>query len=104
MRATAKNLPGDEVLRLRVVADYGRGRLLGLVLPFGLFADGHADAIRLQELGDLGVVLEVGAGGIAPRVPSAAVLLAEQAGERGPVLGREAPLLADAVVPVLGQG
>ena len=53
--------------------------------------------------GDGGVVLEVGAGRVAPRVAAAAVLLAEQAAERRAVLVGEAPLLADAVVPLLGQ-
>src|SRR5581483_7441785 len=47
---------------------------------------------------------EVGAGGVAPGVPGAAVLLFEQAAEGGAVLVGEAPLLPDPVVPVLGQG
>ncbi len=37
-------LPGDEVLGLRVVADEGRGRLLGLVLVAGLLGHLEADA------------------------------------------------------------
>ena len=44
-----------------------------------------------------------GAGRVAPRVAAAPVLLAEQAGERGPVLVGETELFADATVPVLGK-
>jgi hypothetical protein len=62
-----------------------------------------ADAVGVEQLGHRGVVLEVGAGRVAPRVAAAAVLLAEQAGERRAVLVGEAPLLADAVVPQLGE-
>ena len=75
---------GDEVLGLGVVADDGRGRLLGLVLEAGLLADLDADAVGAEQLGHLRVVLEVGARGVAPRVAAAAVLLAEQPGEVGP--------------------
>src|SRR5437879_5462322 len=93
--------PGDEVLRPGVMADECRGRLLRLVLE--VFAERHADPLGIEQLGDLGVVLEVGARRIAPRVPPTAVLLPEQTGERGAVLAGEPPLLADAAVPVLGQ-
>ena len=57
----------------------------------------------LEQLVELRLVLEVGARGVAPRVARAAVLLAEQAGERRAVLVGEAPLLADAAVPQLGE-
>ncbi len=63
----------------------------------------HADAVDLEQLGDLRLVVEVGARGVAPRVARAAVLLAEQPGERRAVLVGEAPLLADAAVPQLGE-
>ena len=63
----------------------------------------HADAVDLEQFGELRLLLEVGAGGVAPRVPRPAVLLAEQAGERRAVLVGEAPLFADAAVPELGE-
>ena len=59
--------------------------------------------VQVEQLVELGLVLEVGARRVAPRVPRAAVLLAEQAGERRAVLVGEAPLLADAPVPELGE-
>ena len=74
----------------------------------------HSTPMRdgVEQLGDLCVVLQVRACRVAPGVAPAPVLLAEQPGERG--LGRragdrfgvlvdEAPLLADPVVPVLGE-
>ena len=63
----------------------------------------HADAVELEQLVELRLVLEVGARRVAPRVARPAVLLAEQAGERRAVLVGEAPLLADAAVPELGE-
>ena len=59
--------------------------------------------VELEQLVELGLVLEVGARRVAPRVARAAVLLAEQARERRAVLVGEAPLLADAAVPELGE-
>ncbi len=59
---------GDEVLGLRVVADERAGGLLGLVLEAGLLADLDPEAAGVEQLGDLLVVLEVRAGGVAPRV------------------------------------
>ena len=76
-------------------------RLLGDEVE--LLGERHADAVDLEQLGDLRLVVEVGARGVAPRVARAAVLLAEQAGERRAVLVGEAPLLADAAVPQLGE-
>ena len=81
--------------------DDRRGALLGLELE--LLGELHADPVQLEQLVELGLVLEVGAGRVAPRVARAAVLLAEQPGERRAVLVGEAPLLADAVVPQLGE-
>ena len=75
--------------------------LLGVELESLAHLD--ADAVGAEELDHLGVVLEVGAGRVAPRVAATPVLLAEQAGQGGPVLVGEAPLLADPAVPVLGQ-
>ena len=96
-------LTSDEVLGLRVVADDGRRGLLGLVLPARLLAHVDAEPVGAEQAGHGGVVLQIGARRIAPRVAPAAVLLAEQAADGRAVLGGEAPLLADAVVPVLGQ-
>src|SRR4029077_12741881 len=92
-------LTSDEVLRLRVVADDGRRGLLGLVLPARLLADVDAEPVGAEQAGHGGVVLQIGAPRIAPRVAPAAVLLAEQAADGRAVLGGEAPLLADAMVP-----
>src|SRR5690242_12100386 len=94
---------GDEVLGFGVVEDDRRGRLLGLVLVAGLLGALEADALPTEQLEHLGVVLEVGARGVPPRVPATAVLLAEQAGERRAVLVGEAPLLPDPAVPVLRE-
>src|SRR5580704_19268978 len=91
----------DEVLGLRVVADDGVRRLLGLHLE--PLAHRDADAVPSQKLNNLGVIIEIGAGGIPPRIAAAPVLLAEQPGQRGPVLVGVAELLADAPVPVLGR-
>src|SRR5215831_4262572 len=51
-----------EVLGLRVVADDGGGRLLGMELPRGFLADLHPEAVGADQFGALGVVLEVRAG------------------------------------------
>src|SRR3990172_13444146 len=71
-------LSGYEVLGLRVVADDGRGGLLGLVLPAGLLTDGDADPIGVEQVGHPGVVLEIGTCRVSPRVSSPPPLLAEQ--------------------------
>ncbi len=75
----------------------------GLVLPAGLLADLDAEPVGAEQRGDGGVVLEVGARRVAPRVAAAAVLLAEQPADRRAVLADEPPLLADPLVPVLGE-
>src|SRR5690606_7300802 len=93
--APAPTSAGDEVLGLGVMADQRRGGLLGLVLEAGLLAALQADALAAEQAEHGHVVLEVGAGGVAPRVAAAPVLLAEQAGQRRAVLAGEAPLLAD---------
>src|SRR4029453_5167462 len=95
---------GHEVLGLGMVADDRRGGLLGLGLEARVLVALQANPLTLQQVQYLLVVLEVRAGGVAPRVAPAAVLLAEQAGERGPVLVGEPPLLPHAPVPVLGEG
>ena len=64
----------------------------------------HADAVELEQVVELGLVVEVGTRRVAPRVAGTAVLLAEQSGERGAVLVGEAPFLTDAAVPELGEG
>jgi hypothetical protein len=99
-------IAGDEVLGLGVVADDGGGGLLGLVLPSPVssLTSMPMRPASSRSRPPMVVVLEVRAGRVAPRVAAAAVLLAEQAGEDGPVLVGEAPLLADAAVPVLGEG
>src|SRR5262245_31043794 len=92
---------GDEVLRLGVGDDDRRGALLGDEVE--LLGERHADVLDVEELRHLGLVLEVGARRVAPRVARPAVLLTEEAGERRAVLVGEAPLLTDAAVPELGE-
>ena len=87
-----------------MVADDGAGGLLGLELEARLLVDLDPDPGGVEQVGHPFVVGQVGAGGVAPRVAPAAVLLAEQPGQAGPVLVGEAPLLADPAVPVLGEG
>src|SRR4029078_4226979 len=90
---------GDEVLRLGV-GDHDCGcRLLGYQVEF--LGDRDADAVDLEQLRDLHLVVEIGAGGIAPRVARPSILLAEQPRQRRAVLVGEAPLLANAAVPIL---
>src|SRR4051794_38394367 len=77
--------------------------LLRLVLEARLLGALEIDARTVEQLHHLHVVLEVRAGGVAPRVAAASVLLAEEPGEVRPVLAGEAPLLADAAVPQLRE-
>src|SRR6188472_748399 len=100
----AGNSAGDEVLGPRVVADDRRRGLFGLVLPAGLLADLDAEALGAEQAGHGGVVLEVRTGRVAGRVAPTAVLLAEQPADARAVLVDEAPLGADSLVPVLGEG
>ena len=61
------------------MGDDDRARaLLGFELE--LLGELHADSVQLEEVVELGLVVEVGAGGIAPRVARAPVLLAEETG------------------------
>src|SRR5581483_7192018 len=62
---------GVEVLRLGVVHHDGVGGLLRVQLV--LLGEGHADALRLQQLDELRPVLQVGAGPVAEREARAAV-------------------------------
>lgn len=66
---------GDEVLRLAVLADDRRGGVFGLVLPISVLADLDAEPLGAEQSGNGGVVLEVGARRVAPRLASAAVVL-----------------------------
>src|SRR5579883_1964392 len=62
-----------EVLGLRVVADDGRGRLLGVELVFVGHLD--ADAAGAEQVEEARLVGEVGAGGVAEGVARAAIAL-----------------------------
>src|ERR1700729_4364630 len=86
------------------MADDGGGGLLRVELPRRLLADRYPDAVGAQELGALGVVLQVGTGRVTPGVTATPVLLAEQAAERRAVLADEAPFFPNAAMPVFGQG
>ena len=59
--------------------------------------------LGVQQVEQLGLVLELGAGRVAEGVARAAVALPEHGVERGVVLWGEADLVADARVPVLGE-
>src|SRR5579875_4112933 len=85
---------GHEVLGARVVAHQRHGGLLGVELE--PFAHLDTDPVASEQFDGFGVVVEVGAGRVAPGVAAPAVLLAEQARQARPVLLGEAPLLADA--------
>ena len=86
-----------------MVADDRRSRLLGLVLPAGFFTHADTDAPCLEQLGNLGIVFQVGARGVAPRITPTAILLAEEPVQRRTVFVDEAPLAANAMVPELGE-
>ena len=58
----------------------------------------------VQQLEQLGLLLEVGAGRVAEGVARAPVALVEQVLHVGGVVAGDAQLLADPLVPVLGQG
>ncbi len=79
---TAESRSGHEVLGLRVVADDGVGGLLGMQLE--PLAHRHADALPAEELDHLGVVLEVRAGRVAPRVAPAPVCWRNSPASDGP--------------------
>src|SRR4051795_12637011 len=81
VRSPAPPSAGDEVLGSGMVADDRRGGLFRLVLEPRLLVHLDADATGVEQLGDLLVVLEVGAGGIAPGVAAAPILLVEQPGQ-----------------------
>jgi hypothetical protein len=72
-----------------VVDDNGGGRVLGDELE--RFGQGDANqAVGIQEAEDVGLLLQVGAGGVAPAIALAAV-------------GVEAKLAADLLLGNLGQ-
>src|SRR5581483_3587314 len=101
-RCAARPASCDEVLGLWVRADDGVGGLLGVQLePLAYFFN---DAASTEQLHDFRVVVEVGAGRVAPRVAPTSIRLAEEAGQGRAVLLGDAELLADALVPVLGSG
>ena len=83
------------------MAHDGEGGLFGVELE--ALADRHADPAPLQQVDDLGVVLEVRAGRVPERVAASAVLLAEETLQGRPVFVGEAPLLADPAVPKLRE-
>src|SRR5665213_2670273 len=91
----------DEVLRRGVMANDRVGRLFGVELE--ALGDRDANAFALQELGDLGVVGEVGTGGITPRISSATILLAKESGQRRAIFFNVAEFGANTFVPHLRE-
>ena len=83
------------------MADDRIGRLFGMELE--TFGDTYPNALGFEELGDLGVVREVRARGVTPRIASPSVLLAKEAREGRSVLIVEAEFLADPLVPQLRE-
>ena len=82
--------------------DDRRGRLLGHQVR--LFGEADPDGVRIEEVDEFALFLEVGTRRVPPRVAGAPVLLFEEAGQGRAVLGSEAPLLADTAVPQFGEG
>jgi hypothetical protein len=76
--------------------------LLGVEL--GFLADGDADAHGAQEVEQLGLVLQVGAGGVAEGISGTSIAMANHFGHGAVVLVAEAELSADARVHVFGHG
>lgn len=68
-----------------------------------LLGEVDADALGLEEVGDLGAVLQVGAGAVAEGEAGAPVLEGEHVLDVGGVLAGEAQFRADSCVPVLGE-
>ena len=102
-QAICRHSLDDEVLCLRVMDDEGVGTLFGLEVV----ALGEADAdvlLGLEELKDLGLVFEVGAGGVAEGVARAAVLLVEEVFDVGGVFGVDSKVDAHLFVHVFGEG
>src|SRR3954471_10832343 len=98
----AEKSSGVEVLGFRVMHDDRVRRLLRDELE--RLRQRHADPLRVQQLDNLGAVLEVRTGRITEGVARPAVtLMCEQVGELRRVLGREAELFTDALVPVLRE-
>src|ERR1700676_2049016 len=90
-----------EILRLGVVHDNGVGGLLGMQLH--LLGQLNPDPGRLEQAHDLGPVGQVRAGGIADRVPGAAVAEPEEAVQVVGIGPGESELAPDPGVPVLGE-
>src|SRR3954452_23068079 len=98
----AEKSSGVEVLGFRVVHDDCVCRLLRYQLE--RLRQSHADPLRVQQLDNLGAVLEVRTGRITEGVARPAVtLMCEQVGELRRVLGRESEVFTDALVPVLRE-
>src|SRR6187402_1172772 len=81
--------------------DEGVGRLLRVQLE--LLGQRHADPLWLEELHDLGSILEIRARRVPEGVPRTPVALLEHGVEPGLVLVAEAELAADSGMPALGE-
>src|SRR5690349_13643680 len=90
-------LVNREVLRLLVVDDDGRGGLLGDELE--LFTQLDADAFGPEQLEELGLVFEVGAGRVAEAEARPLIALMEELRELRGVAPGDPQLLADVLVP-----
>jgi SAM-dependent methyltransferase len=90
-----------EVLRARVVANEGRGRLLGPQLV--LVAHANPDAIRPQKVQEHLLVGQVGAGRVAEGEAAAAVALLEELLHLARVLSGDVEIRPHLLVDVLGQ-
>src|SRR6266542_131840 len=92
---------GVEIHRLGMMDDDRRGGLLRVKLVFlGQF---DPDPPRIQQLEDLGLLLQVRASGVPERVSRPPVAQVEERLHLLGVLVGDAQLLADALVPVLGE-
>src|SRR2546422_9153208 len=91
-----------EVLGLRVVGHQGRGGLLRIQLE--LLAEGDAQPLGLEELDQLGLVLQIWAGRVAEAVAGPAVVLVEELDDLAGVIAADAQLGPHLAVEVLGEG
>src|SRR3954468_15623638 len=78
-----------------------RGALFGVQLE--LLGQTDLDPLRFQKRKELGLILEVGAGGIAKRIAAAMVFLVEPFANLWSIFVRDAELLTHPAVPQLSQ-
>lgn len=84
------------------MANDGVGGLFGMQLE--ALGDTDANATCFEQRGNFCVIGEIGTRGVAPRITTAAVLLAKKSRERRTVFCYEAKFFTNSVMPKFGQG